>query len=80
MFPYYNMLCEISDGAHSKPTNVEEVARWFNEHLEMSIPIIILTGHVENTGKPDIDVMDQEFQGTLKITGETDNNVKVLGR
>ena len=80
MFPYYNMLLVLSDGVDSKLTNVEEVARWFNEHLEMSIPIIILTGHVENTGKLDIDAMDQEFQGTLKITGEIDNNVKVLGR
>ena len=80
MFPYYNMLLDLSDGVDSKLTNVEEVARWFNEHLEMSIPIIILTGHVENTGKLDIDTMDQEFQGTLKITGEIDNNVKVLGR
>lgn len=80
MFPYYNMLLDLSDDVDSKLTNVEEVARWFNEHLEMSIPIIILTGQVENTGKLDIDTMDQEFQGTLKITGEIDNNVKVLGR
>lgn len=59
----------------SKHVEVKEAARWFDEHLEKSIPIIIMTGHVENT--KDSEVLCQ-FQESLKITGETDNDLKIM--